>query len=77
MTGILDVYLVVDCSDSLIGKRAKRVRHYQGCTNLSWYNIYIYIYIYTVGVKINFPFAFPTMVVAQSDYKTELLLNAR
>ena len=30
----------------LIGERAKRARHYQGCTNLSWCGTYIYIYIY-------------------------------
>ena len=30
----------------LIGERAKRARHYQGCTNSSWCGIYIYIYIY-------------------------------
>ena len=28
----------------IIGKRAKRARHYQGCTNSSWCGIYIYIY---------------------------------
>ena len=27
----------------LIGERAKRARHYQGCTNLSWCGIYIYL----------------------------------
>ena len=31
---------------SLIGERAKRARHYQGCTNSSWCGTYIYIYIY-------------------------------
>ena len=30
----------------LIGERAKRARHYQGCTNSSWCGTYIYIYIY-------------------------------
>ena len=30
----------------VIGERAKRARHYQGCTNSSWCGIYIYIYIY-------------------------------
>ena len=30
----------------IIGERAKRARHYQGCTNSSWCGIYIYIYIY-------------------------------
>ena len=29
-----------------IGERAKRARHYQGCTNSSWYGIYIYIYVW-------------------------------
>ena len=28
----------------LIGERAKRARHYQGCTNSSWCGIYIYMY---------------------------------
>jgi len=33
-------------ADMLIGKRAKRAIHYQGCTN-SRYRIYVlYIYIY-------------------------------
>ena len=27
----------------LIGKQAKPVRHYQGCTNSTWCGIYIYI----------------------------------
>ena len=27
-------------------ERAKRARHYQGCTNSSWCGVYIYIYIY-------------------------------
>ena len=30
----------------IIGERAKRARHYQGCTNSSWCGTYIYIYIY-------------------------------
>ena len=30
---------------SIVGERAKRARHYQGCTNSSWCGIYIYIYI--------------------------------
>ena len=30
----------------VIGERAKRARHYQGCTNSSWCGTYIYIYIY-------------------------------
>ena len=29
----------------VIGERAKRARHYQGCTNSSWCGIYIYIYL--------------------------------
>ena len=29
----------------IIGKRAKRARHYQGCTNSSWCSICVYIYI--------------------------------
>ena len=29
-----------------IGERAKRARHYQGCTNSSWCGTYIYIYVY-------------------------------
>ena len=31
---------------AIIGERAKRARHYQGCTNSSWCGIYIYIYIF-------------------------------
>ena len=31
---------------NIIGERAKRARHYQGCTNSSWCGTYIYIYIY-------------------------------
>ena len=34
------------CVLLLIGERAKRARHYQGCTNSSWCGIYIYTYIY-------------------------------
>ena len=30
----------------VIGERAKRARHYQGCTNSSWCDIYICIYMY-------------------------------
>ena len=30
----------------VIGERAKRARHYQGCTNSSLCGIYIYIYMY-------------------------------
>ena len=30
----------------IIGERAKRARHYRGCTNSSVCGIYIYIYIY-------------------------------
>ena len=30
----------------VIGERAKRARHYQGCTNLSWCSTYIYVYVY-------------------------------
>ena len=30
----------------VIGERAKRARHYQGCTNSSWCGTYIYIYMY-------------------------------
>ena len=35
-----------------IGKRAKRTRHYQGCTNSSWCGICVYIYMYesTCGI---------------------------
>ena len=29
----------------LVGERAKRARHYQGCTNSSWCGTYIYIHI--------------------------------
>ena len=29
----------------LVGERAKRARHYQGCTNSSWCGTYIYIYM--------------------------------
>ena len=29
----------------IIGERAKRARHYQGCTNLSWCGIYVWRYI--------------------------------
>ena len=31
---------------SIIGERAKRARHYQGCTNSSWCGTYIYIYVW-------------------------------
>ena len=31
---------------SFIGERAKRERHYQGCTNSSWCGICVYIYMY-------------------------------
>ena len=31
----------------LIGERAKRARHYQGGTNLSWCGTYIYMYLGT------------------------------
>ena len=31
---------------TVIGERAKRVRHYQGCTNSSWCGIYIYVWRY-------------------------------
>ena len=31
--------------DIVFGERAKRARHYQGCTNSSWCGTYIYIYI--------------------------------
>ena len=30
----------------VIGERAKRARHYQGCTNSSWCGIYIYVWRY-------------------------------
>ena len=30
----------------VVGKRAKRVRHYQGCTNFSWCGICLHIYIF-------------------------------
>ena len=39
---------------SLVGERAKRARHYQGCTNSSWCGTYIYTYIcysYTMGTR--------------------------
>ena len=29
---------------AIIGERAKRARHYQGCTNSSWCGIYIYVW---------------------------------
>ena len=29
---------------AIIDERAKRARHYQGCTNSSWCGIYIYMY---------------------------------
>ena len=29
----------------LVGERAKRARHYQGCTNSSWCGICVYVYI--------------------------------
>ena len=35
----------------IIGERAKRARHYQGCTNSSWCGIYIYIARCQVVVK--------------------------
>ena len=31
------------CDLCVIGERAKRVKHYQGCTNSSWCGTYIYI----------------------------------
>ena len=31
-------------ASNIIGERAKRARHYQGCTNSSWCGIYIYMY---------------------------------
>ena len=31
---------------NIIGERAKRARHYQGCTNSSWCGTYIYIYVW-------------------------------
>ena len=31
---------------AVIGERAKRARHYQGCTNWSWCGIYIYVWRY-------------------------------
>ena len=33
---------------AFIGERAKRARHYQGCTNSSWCGTYIYIYIINI-----------------------------
>ena len=36
-------------SEIIIGERAKRARHYQGCTNSSLCGTYIYIYIYMYG----------------------------
>ena len=36
-------------NSEIIGERAKRARHYQGCTNSSWWGIYMYIYIYMYG----------------------------
>ena len=42
VTVYYELFLVV----SFIGERAKRARHYQGCTNSSWCGIYIYIYVW-------------------------------
>ena len=28
----------------IVGERAKRARHYQGCINSSWCGIYVYMY---------------------------------
>ena len=39
----LSIFLAV--MPRLIGKREKRARHYQGCTNSSWCGTYIYIFI--------------------------------
>ena len=36
-------YSTWKCGIFIIGERAKRARHYQGCTNSSWCGIYIYI----------------------------------
>ena len=42
-----DVFRLIDVINGvIIGERAKRARHYQGCTNSSWCGTYIYIYIY-------------------------------
>ena len=34
-----------------IGERAKRSRHYQGCTNSSWCGISVYIYMYGTQLR--------------------------
>ena len=39
----------------VIGERAKRARHYQGCTNSSLCGIYIYIYIY-ICMEVRMPY---------------------
>ena len=39
---------------TIIGERAKRARHYQGCTNSSLCGIHIYIYIARCQVVVKF-----------------------
>jgi len=40
--------VVITCLDAIIGERVKRVRHYQGCTNLRFViRIYVCICIWT------------------------------
>ena len=36
---------------TLVGERAKRARHYQGCTNSSWCGIYIYVWRYVCHIS--------------------------
>ena len=48
---IVFVFIVVlDGFDNLIGERAKRARHYQGCTNSSLCDIYMYGGTYAILV---------------------------
>ena len=47
--GLLLVLMQFSGSERLcvvIGERAKRARHYEGCTNSSWCGIYIYMYVW-------------------------------
>ena len=48
-------YCTVLTNSHIIGERAKRARHYQGCTNSSLCGIYIYIYIY-ICMEVRMPY---------------------
>ena len=49
---LYDYYSTISCLclDVVIGERAKRARHYQGCTNSSWCGIYMYGGTYAIIV---------------------------